>query len=75
MAFLLYSDHGDPGPGPDAVAQCEPSPYTNAIVYTMVNPADHGFLLVVPQIVLGMNVGNETELNKNMIKIPVVVQQ
>jgi hypothetical protein len=57
------------------VAQCEPSPYANAIVYTMVNPADHGFLLVVPQIVLGMNVGNEAELNKNMIKIPIVVQQ
>ncbi|OFW75643.1 MAG: hypothetical protein A2201_12120 [Alicyclobacillus sp. RIFOXYA1_FULL_53_8] len=64
---------GDPGPG--SLADRAPSPYTNALVFTMVNTAKHGQLVIVPDIPQDMKVTNAVALTKNLVKIPVVVQK
>jgi len=73
LNLLPYGDVGGPGPG--SLADRNPSPYTNALVFTIVNTAKHGSLVVVPVIPPGMTVSNADSLNKNFVKIPVVVQK
>lgn len=71
LGLLMYPDVGDPGPG--SLADYDVSPYIDAKVFTMVNTALHGQVVIYPEIIGGVKAGPKT--TKGPIKIPIVVQR